>query len=155
MEHLIEEPLLVLERKYLPKDWIDALLPVLTSEWFLLLKEFLETETCMIYPPPELIYNWAVLCPLHSVKVVIIGQDPYHGEGQAMGLAFSVPETERVPPSLYNIYTELERDIDGFVRPSHGNLTQWAEQGVLLLNTSLTVQAHKPTSHSNCGWQGG
>lgn len=108
----------------------------------------------IIYPPNKLIFNAFNKTPFHQVKVVIIGQDPYHGAGQAMGLSFSVPKGIRVPPSLVNIYKELQREYPDYRIPSHGDLTQWAEQGVLLLNASLTVQAGRAGSHSKIGWQG-
>jgi len=107
----------------------------------------------VVFPPEELIYNAFNLCPLNKVKVVILGQDPYHGFGQAMVLSFSVPYGAIVPPSLKNIYTELKNDIELFQIPNHGNLTQWATQGVLLLNTVLTVRKGAPDSHANKGWE--
>lgn len=106
----------------------------------------------IIYPPADLIFNAFDLCPLDKVKVIIIGQDPYHGPNQAMGLSFSVPQTERIPPSLKNIYKELVTDID-FTIPINGDLTPWAIQGVFLLNTVLSVEHKKPGSHKKLGWQ--
>lgn len=106
-----------------------------------------------IYPPARLIFNAFEQAPFDRVRVVIIGQDPYHQPGQAMGLSFSVPQGVRVPPSLVNIYKELERSIPGYRRPAHGDLTHWAEQGVLLLNASLTVLHGQAASHANIGWQ--
>ena len=105
-----------------------------------------------VFPPPQLIFNAFSLTPFDTVTVVILGQDPYHDNGQAEGLAFSVPQGVRVPSSLHNIYKELKDDIAGFTVPKHGNLTHWARQGVLLLNTTLTVTAHKPNSHASYGW---
>lgn len=103
------------------------------------------------YPPGRLIFNAFNLCPFDKVKVVIIGQDPYHEPGQAMGLSFSVPESIAIPPSLINIYKEIEQDL-GKPMPHSGDLTRWAEQGVLLLNATLTVRAHEANSHQRLGW---
>ena len=108
------------------------------------------TTTC--YPPGPLIFNAFNLCPFDEVKVVIIGQDPYHEPGQAHGLSFSVQDGVAYPPSLQNIFKEIQADL-GTPIPSSGNLTRWAEQGVLLLNASLTVRAHQANSHSSLGWQ--
>ena len=105
----------------------------------------------IIYPEGRYIFNAFELCPFTETKVVILGQDPYHGPGQAHGLCFSVQDGIKPPPSLVNIYKELQTDT-GFQIPNHGNLTKWAKQGVLLLNASLTVQAHKANSHSDIGW---
>lgn len=110
-----------------------------------------EYKTKTIYPPLEDIFNAFKFCEFDNVKVVILGQDPYHNVNQAHGLAFSVKKGNQVPPSLKNIYKELHADI-GLPIPDHGELTSWAEQGVLLLNTILTVEAHKPLSHKNLGW---
>ena len=115
-----------------------------------LIKE--ETSRNIIYPPINLIFNAFNKTSWDNCKVVIIGQDPYHGEGQAMGLCFSVPKGIKTPPSLQNIYKELEKDIKGFKNPGHGDLTKWANEGVLLLNTSLTVKAANANSHSKIGW---
>ena len=106
-----------------------------------------------IYPPKEYVFNAFKLTPLEQVKVVILGQDPYHGPEQAHGLAFSVKPHVAIPPSLRNIYKELAEDIPGFVIPKHGDLRLWAHQGVLLLNTVLTVQAGKAHSHASWGWE--
>jgi uracil-DNA glycosylase len=105
-----------------------------------------------IYPPSQLIFNAFQLCPFDTVKVVILGQDPYHGSEQAHGLSFSVPEHVRIPPSLKNIYKELREDLGIPIRTS-GNLEHWAKQGVLLLNATLTVDAGKPGSHQGRGWE--
>ena len=105
--------------------------------------------TC--YPPGELVFNAFNLCPFDEVKVVIIGQDPYHEPGQAMGLSFSVPEDVPMPPSLINIFKEIEADL-GQPIPPNGDLTRWAKQGVLLLNATLTVRAHEANSHQQLGW---
>jgi uracil-DNA glycosylase len=105
-----------------------------------------------VYPPPKLIFNAFTLCPFDAVKVVILGQDPYHGTGQAHGLCFSVQDGVRTPPSLQNIYKELQSDL-GITIPANGNLESWATQGVLLLNATLTVEASKPGSHQGIGWE--
>lgn len=111
----------------------------------------MKAEGHVIFPPGALIFNAFNLCPWHEVRAVILGQDPYHGDGEAMGLCFSVPRGIRIPPSLKNIYKELQDDLS--IQPaSHGDLTEWAKQGVLLLNASLTVEKDKPNSHKNLGW---
>lgn len=118
------------------------------------LREFLRTEIshgAVIYPPKEQWFNAFLYTPFDDIKVVIVGQDPYHGEGQAHGLSFSVPEGIAIPPSLRNIYKELNRDL-GMPIPSSGDLSAWARQGVLLLNASLTVRASEANSHSKQGW---
>lgn len=107
------------------------------------------STTC--FPPASLLFNAFNLTPFEEVKVVLLGQDPYHGQGQAMGLSFSVPTGIAIPPSLQNIYKELSSDI-GTPPPATGDLTHWARQGVLLLNATLTVEAHKPRSHEHFGW---
>ncbi len=112
-------------------------------------KSYLETT---VFPPSKLILNAFELCPFSKVKVVILGQDPYHGDGQAQGLSFSVPEGVKVPPSLQNIHKELKSDI-GTPIPNSGNLESWAKQGVLLLNATLTVLPGKPGSHQGLGWE--
>lgn len=111
-----------------------------------------EYENLIVYPPQELIFNAFEHCHFEDVKVVILGQDPYHGEGQAHGLAFSVPDGIKKPPSLQNIYKELYSTIDRTI-PESGNLERWAAQGVLLLNTTLTVEAGKAGSHRGLGWE--
>lgn len=105
------------------------------------------------FPPRNLIFNAFKLTSFDKIKVVILGQDPYHNYNEAMGLSFSVPPGVKVPPSLVNIYKELATDIPGFVIPNHGDLTYWAEQGVLLLNNVLTVSLNSPNSHANQGWE--
>lgn len=107
----------------------------------------------VIYPPQSDVFNALKYTPLDKVKVVILGQDPYHGPNQAHGLCFSVKAGVKTPPSLRNMYKELLTDIDGFTEPSHGTLTPWAEQGVLLLNTVLTVEQGKAHSHAKWGWE--
>lgn len=110
-----------------------------------------EYAACTCYPPGTLIFNAFNLCPFDRVKVVIIGQDPYHEQGQAMGLSFSVPQGVTMPPSLINIFKEIKSDL-GKPVPASGDLTHWAEQGVLLLNATLTVRAHQANSHQPLGW---
>lgn len=106
-----------------------------------------------VFPPKDEIFNAFVYTPFNKLKVVILGQDPYHDPGQAMGLAFSVHTNTPIPPSLRNIYKELSADIEGFVTPSHGNLIPWARQGVLMLNAVLTVESGEANSHKNQGWE--
>lgn len=123
--------------------------------YFLELKRFLDNETTLgkvIYPHQNLIFNAFEQCLFEEIKVVIIGQDPYHGTGQANGLAFSVNVGQKIPPSLRNIYKELKDDV-GFEIPTHGDLTAWAQQGVLLLNSVMTVEEGKPGSHQHKGWE--
>lgn len=124
------------------------------KDYFKTLMAFIDQEyqTKAIFPRKEDIFKAFELTPFDQVKVVIIGQDPYHDVGQAHGLAFSVKQGIKIPPSLRNIYTELFNDL-GILPPHHGNLKSWALEGVLLLNTILTVQAHKPLSHKNKGWE--
>jgi uracil-DNA glycosylase len=107
-----------------------------------------------VYPPESQVFNAFNVTPLNDIRVVILGQDPYHGEGQAHGLCFSVlPEVKKLPPSLKNMYKELATDIEGFVIPEHGYLQTWAEQGVFLLNTVLTVEQGQAHSHKHLGWE--
>lgn len=134
--------------------WKDALEQEFHSTYFSQLKEFLlsEKEKYTIYPPGSLIFNAFKYTPLDRVRVVILGQDPYHGHGQAHGLSFSVPSGIKPPPSLVNIFKELNHDL-GVSMPQHGNLEKWADQGVLLLNATLTVRANQAGSHQNKGWE--
>lgn len=111
-----------------------------------------EYRNGLCFPPGKLVFNAFNLCPFDKVKVVILGQDPYHEQGQAMGLSFSVPEGIMLPPSLQNIYKEIQNDL-GKPIPTSGDLTRWAKQGVLLLNATLTVRAHIANSHQTLGWQ--
>jgi uracil-DNA glycosylase len=139
----------------LEAGWKAALEDEFDKEYMRTLREFLRTQKVsgkVIYPPGAQIFNALDSTPLDRVKVVIIGQDPYHGPGQAHGLAFSVPPGVRPPPSLQNIFKELERDLD-IPRPHHGCLTHWTEQGVLLLNAVLTVEASDAGSHAKRGWE--
>lgn len=112
--------------------------------------KYMQKET--IYPPPQYIFNAFSLCPFNAVRVVILGQDPYHGKGQAHGLCFSVPDAVPLPPSLQNVYKEIESDV-GTKPQTTGDLTHWAAQGVLLLNATLTVKANQPGSHQGLGWE--
>ncbi|MHA0034989.1 uracil-DNA glycosylase [Deinococcus sp. PESE-13] len=139
----------------LPEDWQEALLPEFSAPYFHALTDFLrqERKDYTIYPPAPDVFNALRYTPLGDVKVLILGQDPYHGPNQAHGLSFSVRPGVRVPPSLRNIYKELTEDIPGFVAPKHGYLRSWAEQGVLLLNAVLTVRAGQANSHQGKGWE--
>lgn len=112
-----------------------------------------ERKCHTVYPPAEEVFTWTQMCDIEDVKVVILGQDPYHGPNQAHGLCFSVRRPVPPPPSLENMYKELASDIDGFSHPGHGDLTGWAKQGVLLLNAVLTVRAHQANSHKDKGWE--
>lgn len=135
-------------------DWLDALKEEFRQPYYKKLFQTVNEEyrTRKIFPPADDIFNAFHLTPLHEVKVVILGQDPYHGEGQAHGLCFSVRPGVDIPPSLVNIYQELHDDL-GCTIPNHGCLTKWAKQGVLLLNTVLTVRAHQANSHKGIGWE--
>jgi len=136
------------------ESWQLALKDEFEADYFVRLKEFLreEVKTQTVYPPGKLIFSAFNLTPLTAVRVVIIGQDPYHGRGQALGLAFSVPDGVRIPPSLQNIYKELHEDL-GISISTSGNLEKWARQGVMLLNATLTVRAGLPASHHGQGWE--
>lgn len=138
----------------LEKTWLVALSKEFTKDYFLELNEKIKKAYIenRIYPNKENIFAALNLCPLDKVKVVIIGQDPYHGEGQAHGLAFSVLPETKIPPSLKNIYKEISDDL-GKEIPTTGNLNAWAEQGVLLLNATLTVESQQPGSHQGIGWE--
>lgn len=137
------------------ESWKQALREEFTQPYFQSLATFLKTEKAAgkkIYPPGSLIFNAFNTTPFEDVKVVILGQDPYHNPGEAMGLSFSVPKGVRIPPSLRNIYKELNEDLSVSI-PNHGDLTRWAEQGVFLLNAMLTVEHRTPRSHQKIGWQ--
>ena len=139
----------------LPQDWQTSLQSALTKGETLALQGFLDAELAAgktIFPPQDAWFRALELTPLNKVRVVILGQDPYHGPGQAHGLCFSVPPGVRPPPSLSNIYKELANDL-GLPRPPHGFLEHWARQGVLLLNSVLTVEMAKAASHSKKGWE--
>jgi len=135
-------------------DWKEKLRDEFNKQYFVNLSEFVrkEYQTTRIFPPGSLIFNAFNLCPFDSVKAVIIGQDPYHGPGQAHGLCFSVREGIDFPPSLLNIFREIESDLGYKTHPT-GNLERWAAQGVLLLNATLTVRAHLAGSHQRKGWE--
>ena len=135
-------------------DWLEPLKPEFGKPYYAKLYKTIKEEysTQLIFPPADDIFNAFALTPLNKVKVVILGQDPYHGDGQAHGLCFSVKPDEEIPPSLVNIYKELHEDLGCYI-PNHGYLMKWAEQGVLLLNTVLTVRAHQANSHRGIGWE--
>ncbi|KAL5016094.1 hypothetical protein ScPMuIL_005683 [Solemya velum] len=135
-------------------SWYEALKVEFSKEYFWKLSRFvkMERELCTVYPPPDRVFAWTQMCDISDMRVVIVGQNPYHRPGQANGLAFSVSEGITVPRSLKNIYKELKNDIPEFQEPCHGILRGWAEQGVLLLNASLTVREGKSNSHTNKGW---
>ncbi len=136
------------------EDWKEHFKNEIEKPYFKELTAFIEEEyrTKIIFPVKKDIFTAFELCAFSDVKVVIIGQDPYHNYNQAHGLAFSVLKGSRIPPSLQNIYKELESDL-GVKPPAHGELTSWAKNGILLLNTILTVEAHKPLSHKKKGWE--
>jgi uracil-DNA glycosylase len=137
------------------ESWLAVLGDELRQPYMTELRAFLVSEVVSgrrFYPPPDRVFKALALTPFDGVRVVILGQDPYHGAGQAMGLCFSVPQGVSPPPSLRNIYEELERDV-GFPRPTTGDLTPWAERGVLLLNAVLTVSPGRPASHAGKGWE--
>ena len=136
------------------QSWKQHLAPEFEKPYFVKLTKFVRQEyrTTTCYPPGKLIFNAFNLCPYDKAKVVIIGQDPYHGPGQAHGLCFSVNDGVPFPPSLQNIFKEIQTDL-GTPVPQSGNLTRWAEQGVLLLNATLTVRAHQAGSHQRQGWE--
>jgi len=137
------------------ESWKKVLYSEFQKDYFKKLKQFLIEEKSnkkLIYPPGSLIFNAFNKTPFNEVKVVILGQDPYHGAGQAHGLCFSVPDGVKIPPSLRNIYKELNTDVD-FEIPKSGNLEKWAEQGVLLINATLTVRDSEAGSHQKKGWE--
>jgi uracil-DNA glycosylase len=139
---------------FIEESWLSALKDEFTKPYFLTLKNFLQEEKkkYQVYPPGPLIFNAFQQTPLTAVKVVILGQDPYHGSGQAHGLCFSVPDGIQLPPSLVNIFKEIESDLRIEV-PKSGNLEKWARQGVLLLNATLTVRSGQAGSHQGKGWE--
>ncbi|KAJ1903162.1 uracil DNA glycosylase [Coemansia sp. IMI 209127] len=152
-----DRPELKLEYETIDASWLVHLEPEFSKPYFVQLKKFLreqEAQGKTIFPAPRDVYSWSRYAPLDKVRVVILGQDPYHGPGQAHGLAFSVRPQVRTPPSLLNMYKALALDYPGeFTKPSHGFLRGWAEQGVLLLNASLTVECHKANAHAGHGWE--
>ncbi len=134
-------------------DWNERLAPLFQEERYLNIREFLKEEYSnhTVYPDMYDIFNCFRYTPFSNVKAVLLGQDPYHGEGQAHGLCFSVQEGIEKPPSLVNMLKELKNDL-GYEPPKNGTLTKWAKEGVLMMNTALTVRAHQANSHANCGW---
>ena len=136
------------------ESWKEHLQQEFEKPYFRTLTDFVRKEYAArtVYPPAKLIFNAFDSCPFNKVKVVIVGQDPYHEPGQAHGLCFSVNDGVQIPPSLVNIYKEIEDDL-GIPAPRSGDLTRWAKQGVLLLNATLTVQAHRAGSHQGKGWE--
>jgi len=138
----------------LESSWLELLRDEFQKDYFIQLKQFLVEEKAKyrVFPPGSRIFAALDTTPFRQVKVVILGQDPYHGEGQAHGLCFSVPAGVKPPPSLNNIFQELKNDL-GIPIPSHGNLEPWARQGVLLLNATLTVRANQAGSHQHKGWE--
>lgn len=139
---------------FLTNDWQHILNNEFKSDYYLNLRSFLinEYKSKTIYPNMNDIFNALNFTPYNDVKVVILGQDPYHGPNQAHGLSFSVNVGEKIPPSLLNIYKELNNDLNCYI-PNNGYLKKWADQGVLLLNSVLTVKSHTPNSHKNMGWE--
>ncbi|XP_038671154.1 uracil-DNA glycosylase-like [Scyliorhinus canicula] len=137
------------------ESWKKELMMEFSKPYFSKLMGFvtLERKRYTVYPPPHEVFAWTEMCNIRDVKVVILGQDPYHGPKQAHGLCFSVKRPVPPPPSLENMYKELQSDIQGFEPPGHGDLTGWAKQGVLLLNAVLTVRSHHPNSHKERGWE--
>lgn len=135
-------------------DWLEPLSPEFRKPYYAELFKFVQSEYASrkIFPPADDIFNAFHLTPLHEVKAVILGQDPYHNDGQAHGLCFSVKPEVEIPPSLVNIYKELQDDLGCYI-PNNGYLTKWARQGVLMLNTVLTVRAHQANSHRGMGWE--
>jgi uracil-DNA glycosylase len=135
-------------------DWNGVLKDEFEKEYFEKLTDFVKTEykSEVCFPPVKDIFNAFKMCSFSNTKIVILGQDPYHGKGQAHGLSFSVPEGMKIPPSLRNIFKELASDL-GVDSPTQGDLTSWAKQGVLLLNATLTVRKSKPVSHQKQGWE--
>ncbi|GAA5842225.1 hypothetical protein JCM3766R1_005071 [Sporobolomyces carnicolor] len=160
-----EADLLRLECETLDPSWLSLLKDEIRKPYFRQLKEFLWKEglrgtddkdskgKLTVFPPARDVYSWSRYTPLENVKVVILGQDPYHDDGQAHGLCFSVRPGVKVPPSLRNIYKEIKEEFPSFAIPTHGSLTSLARSGVLLLNTSLTVKPHQAGSHSGKGWE--
>jgi uracil-DNA glycosylase len=139
---------------YLKSSWQTILATEIQKPYFedLMLAVANEYSVNSCYPPKELLFSAFDYCSFDDLKVVIIGQDPYHGEGEANGLCFSVNENMKIPPSLRNIFRELNSDLDSLFLPTSGNLERWAKQGILLLNTTLSVQKDKPNSHKNLNW---
>ncbi|KAI8359770.1 uracil-DNA glycosylase [Mortierella sp. GBAus27b] len=151
-----KKELLQLEQDTMDTTWLRALQSEFTKPYFLELKRFLKQEEASnqkTFPPKPDIYSWSRFTPLPTVRVVILGQDPYHGDNQAHGLCFSVKKSVPPPPSLLNMFKLLKTDIPGFKAPSHGYLESWARQGVLMVNSAMTVRAHQANSHKGKGWE--
>ncbi|KAK3816189.1 MAG: uracil-DNA glycosylase-like protein [Benniella sp.] len=151
-----KKELLQLEQDTMDATWLRALQTEFNKPYFMELKKFLKQEDAggqKIFPPKPDIYSWSRFTPLPSVRVVILGQDPYHGDNQAHGLCFSVKKPVRPPPSLLNMFKLLKTDIPGFQIPNHGYLESWARQGVLMVNSAMTVRAHQANSHKGKGWE--
>ncbi|MBE6342048.1 MAG: uracil-DNA glycosylase [Lentimicrobiaceae bacterium] len=144
----------LIKKPDIEEKWYEVLKNEFEQAYFIEIKNFLieEKRRHIVFPPSPLIFNAFNLTPFDNVKVVILGQDPYHNDGQAHGLAFSVPDGIQKPPSLQNIFKELNQDLNIPI-PMNGNLEKWAKEGVLLLNASLTVRAHEAASHAKIGWQ--
>lgn len=136
---------------FINEEWHNPLKEEFNKKYFLKIKEFLHTSE--FYPPLNSIFKFTFSFHFTQTKVVILGQDPYHNKGQATGIAFSVPRSFPIPPSLVNIYNEISNSFNDFLKPKHGDLSKWSEQNVLLLNTSLTVKPNTPSSHSKIGWE--
>lgn len=138
----------------IPADWLEKIVPFISEKEIAALWQGTldKREKSVVYPPENLVFNALKLTPYASVRAVILGQDPYFGEGEAHGLAFSVPDQVKLPPTLKNIFREYQSDL-GREIPESGNLSNWAKNGVLLLNSVLTVEAGKPASHAKLGWQ--
>lgn len=132
--------------------WKSLLSEEFKKPYFQEIESKIEASTAVVYPPQKDIFKAFELCPLEKTKVIILGQDPYHNPNEAMGLSFSVPKNIKTPPSLKNIFKEIHTDL-GIIPSTHGDLSTWAEQGVLLLNAILTVEHKNPASHRNLGWQ--
>lgn len=144
----------LIKKPDIEEKWYEVLKNEFEQAYFIEIKNFLieEKRRHIVFPPSPLIFNAFNLTPFDNVKVVILGQDPYHNDGQAHGLAFSVPDGIQKPPSLQNIFKELNQDLNIPI-PTNGNLEKWGKEGVLLLNASLTVRAHEAASHAKIGWQ--
>lgn len=154
MPDLFSQPPPAVDVKIEP-SWKSVMKEEFSKDYFFKIKDFLleeKKQNHVVYPPGNLIFNAFNLTPFDKVEVVILGQDPYHGRGQAHGLCFSVPYGITPPPSLVNIFKEIHSDIGASI-PNHGNLEEWAKQGVLLLNALLTVRANEPASHRGIGWE--
>ncbi|HIC3981674.1 TPA: uracil-DNA glycosylase, partial [Campylobacter jejuni] len=151
----MEEITINIDKIKINDDWKEFLRDEFQKKYFLeIKKQYLNAinQNIIIYPPANLIFNAFNLCPLKEIKIIILGQDPYHQPNQAMGLSFSVPKNVKIPPSLKNIFKELQNDLN--ITPAKsGDLSSWAKQGVLLLNSILSVEANKAASHSSWGWQ--